>query len=499
MTKINPETYRCGKCSGNNPHIQKQDQPSEDPQEPVRDPSTQPQTQSTESGQPVTTALDVRAIENQAQQQEEVETPSSSQIESVTDPPTTKEMTANKQCNRPRACGMCKGRLHTSFLRCTWCAMPVHKQPKCAGRDTRYQVDKIDTETYRCKRCTANPSHPRARRTLNMCQQDGQLQDQQTPANPVTQEPHGQTALNPATQTTTTTPTRQQTQGPLEHQTTGSNKCGICKKTIRSGPEGNSNLLRCSQCQNNIHKKEECSRVKKGRIKLTDMRTWACKNCTDPGREHTAKQKCNTCRQFFREGNDKFVCVRCKKGVHKKIECSRLTRDAEKTLDKATWVCPKCMDIEEEEESVGTTANPEGTTLEYVMRKGNKEGKTTVKLLQWNACSLSTKKEELGQVLKEYDIDIFLLQETWIRTKDKLPVYPGYTILPKSRKQAQGNENKIGGGLLIGIRNNIPYFEVKDNEIREKGDNVTEWQTIEIPISQSEKWRITNVYIPRNK
>ena len=122
-----------------------------------------------------------------------------------------------------------------------------------------------------------------------------------------------------------------------------------------------------------------------------------------------------------------------------------------------------------------------------------------MKVLQWNADSFLSKKEEFREVIKEKDIDIFLIQETKMIATDKAPNFPGYTILNKPRKQPAGKEKNRGGGLLIGIRNTIPYRDIKNNNLRDKDDGITEWQTIEIPISQKEKWRITNVYIPSER
>jgi hypothetical protein len=62
-----------------------------------------------------------------------------------------------------------------------------------------------------------------------------------------------------------------------------------------------------------------------------------------------------------------------------------------------------------------------------------------------------------------------------------------------------GNEKNRGGGLLTGIRKTIPYREIKRDNLRDKEDGITEWQTIEIPLAAKEKWRITNIYIPSER
>ena len=108
---------------------------------------------------------------------------------------------------------------------------------------------------------------------------------------------------------------------------------------------------------------------------------------------------------------------------------------------------------------------------------------------------LLSKKEELKHFVLKHNIDIFLIQETKLITKDKTPSIKGYTITRKDRKQRKGSDNNRGGGLMIGIRNTIPYREIKLN-IKEDDDDITEAMTIEIQIKNKRKIRITNVYIP---
>ena len=82
---------------------------------------------------------------------------------------------------------------------------------------------------------------------------------------------------------------------------------------------------------------------------------------------------------------------------------------------------------------------------------------------------------------------------------DKVPNFPGYTLFSKPRAQVTGHEKNRGGGLLMGIRNTIPCHEIKTNNLRDAGDGITEWQTIEIPLNKKEKLRVTNMYIPSER
>ena len=101
----------------------------------------------------------------------------------------------------------------------------------------------------------------------------------------------------------------------------------------------------------------------------------------------------------------------------------------------------------------------------------------TLKILQYNIDSLLSKTEELKTLLKDEDIGILAIQETKLIAKDKLPKILGYTLLRRDRTQLIGNEKNRGGGLLIGIRKDIPYKEV-NIEIRKDPDKFTEWNSM---------------------
>ena len=52
----------------------------------------------------------------------------------------------------------------------------------------------------------------------------------------------------------------------------------------------------------------------------------------------------------------------------------------------------------------------------------------------------------------------------------------------------------IGSGLLIGIKDNIPFRETKI-DLLDKDDEITESLSIEIPTKDKQKLRLTNLYI----
>ena len=71
-----------------------------------------------------------------------------------------------------------------------------------------------------------------------------------------------------------------------------------------------------------------------------------------------------------------------------------------------------------------------------------------LKLAYINIRSCRNKEVEISLFLKENDIDILTLNETWLKSNFKLDI-PNYTIARRDRLRKQG------GGVAIVVRNNI--------------------------------------------
>ena len=73
-----------------------------------------------------------------------------------------------------------------------------------------------------------------------------------------------------------------------------------------------------------------------------------------------------------------------------------------------------------------------------------------LKLAHINIRSCRNKEVEISLFLKENDIDILSLNETWLKSNFKLDI-PNYTIARRDRLRRQG------GGVAILVRNDIKF------------------------------------------
>ena len=254
--------------------------------------------------------------------------------------------------------------------------------------------------------------------------------------------------------------------------------------------------MTCKECKgsfHNIHTGETRSAIEKIR---KHKRTWTCPYCrlgivpeaeaantVMPGRCMAAK-----CRTPKITSRSFLSCTQCKGQLHLQESCSGMKRKQRESIDKNTWACEGCRGL------LAKKPQPEETSCP-VFKTNAEKFVDKLDILQWNADAISTKQDELRVFMKDNGVDIFLIQETKLVAKDKTPKFPGYTVLRRDRLQWKGKENNRGGGLLIGIKDNIPFREAKI-DLRDKEDEITESLSIEIPTKDKQKLRLTNLYIP---
>ncbi len=79
-------------------------------------------------------------------------------------------------------------------------------------------------------------------------------------------------------------------------------------------------------------------------------------------------------------------------------------------------------------------------------------------ILKWNAGGLSPKVHELRQQLQLKKIDICLIQETKLISKDPTSVFPGFSTTRHDRLSSHR-----GGGLLILVNEGIVYQRIAED------------------------------------
>ena len=114
------------------------------------------------------------------------------------------------------------------------------------------------------------------------------------------------------------------------------------------------------------------------------------------------------------------------------------------------------------------------------------ETKQSLRIIQWNADSITTKVLELQDRLSAEDIDICLIQETKLKKGVLDPKLEGYECIRADRKL-----KNAGGGLLILIKKTL-VFEKLDAVAVE----ATESLSIKVRMDKRNWIYITNVYTP---
>jgi len=90
-----------------------------------------------------------------------------------------------------------------------------------------------------------------------------------------------------------------------------------------------------------------------------------------------------------------------------------------------------------------------------------KSRKNRLRILQWNADGINTKKAELEEYMKSKDIDIAVIQETKLGEKSGTPIIKGYTTIRKDRVVLRKSESRKGGGLMILVKKDIPVRRLR--------------------------------------
>ena len=96
---------------------------------------------------------------------------------------------------------------------------------------------------------------------------------------------------------------------------------------------------------------------------------------------------------------------------------------------------------------------------------------------------------ELGHYLDVNKIDVAVVQETKLRSSDRTPSFPGFSVV----RQDRAGSSARGGGLLTLVRHDVPYRVLPTNRSE---DSALESLSISVPTGGGDKLTIVNVYCP---
>ncbi len=121
-----------------------------------------------------------------------------------------------------------------------------------------------------------------------------------------------------------------------------------------------------------------------------------------------------------------LTCSSCHTTFHH--SCSGLTRDADAAaLARTSWICRPCTTTPSQLRQGPLQTN------RLVSKPANRVSQSALRILQWNADGLSTKVHELRQRHPLEKIDICLIQETKLNSKDPTPAFPGFSAIRQDR------------------------------------------------------------------
>ena len=80
----------------------------------------------------------------------------------------------------------------------------------------------------------------------------------------------------------------------------------------------------------------------------------------------------------------------------------------------------------------------------------------TLRLLQWNADGIASKKVELIKYLHETQPDLVAIQESKLKASDDFSI-PGYHVLRGDRRQGRRVDTLAGGGVATLVREGISF------------------------------------------
>ena len=268
--------------------------------------------------------------------------------------------------------------------------------------------------------------------------------------------------------------------------------CDHCRKEI---PSKASRRVCCvADCEKICHRGQKCSKI--GRYGKSTTQVWKCREHRgepsspdgprNAGVARSAKRRCEGCKKTINCNIDPINCAHCEKPYHG--TCSKLTiamKDLIREDPVANmWTCHKCVHRKEKAEEIAKPLSVD-EHVDEVSAKMKTTCKGALRIMQWNAESISTKLFELRVRLEEDDIDVCLIQESHLQEKSHVPFIDGYKLIRADRVAT------VKGGLLAYVRKSLVVEEIGRVAVE-----ATEVQIFRIQLSKNKWLHISNVYIP---
>uniref|UniRef100_A0A1I8HJM6 Reverse transcriptase domain-containing protein n=1 Tax=Macrostomum lignano TaxID=282301 RepID=A0A1I8HJM6_9PLAT len=161
------------------------------------------------------------------------------------------------------------------------------------------------------------------------------------------------------------------------------------------------------------------------------------------------------------------------------------TRDQiKREISRGMWRCPPCSKAASLSPPSPTGSDP------TIPRRGRSapgwdSSKPTLTILQWNADGICNKMGELEELAQRLQVDIITVQESKLMSLNRTPKLV-QAISPFAR-----TANIKGGGLLLFVRQGIPY-----RKIQGWNGGTTEGSRIVVNTSARDRLIITNIYRP---
>lgn len=108
-----------------------------------------------------------------------------------------------------------------------------------------------------------------------------------------------------------------------------------------------------------------------------------------------------------------------------------------------------------------------------------------MKIFQWNARSLWQRRDSIPNFINEHNIDVLLIEETWLKPKQI------YHIKDFNTARMDRNINTTGGRVACFVRDDIYYDRVNTLNLPDK----LEYISLKIE-AKNETYYIVNVYRP---